>query len=237
MNSACQSFREGLHDPLDAEAPFGHPEGCPQCAEYASRVARATRGLTELEQLEAPDALEGMVVAALQAGVREGRAVRAVSDLERQALPEQLERAVETEVEIAAVGGPFETERVQVPSVLDRLVHEELSDPIKANVRRVVSSLPRERAPAELDVRVHADLLEQDTPAPARPRFGRRLMLVGTSIAAGVLALLFLRPGPEPRSPSFRVEAASLEDMEYLDPFAREVVSSLGGGLLSVKEL
>ena len=237
MNSACQSYREELHDPRGDDASHGHPEACPECAEYAVRAERAVRGLAELEALEAPVELDGMVVAALQAGVREGRAVRAVSELERQALPEPLVRSAETEAEIAAeLGGPFDRERVQVPSVLDRLVHEELADPIKVTVRRAVSSLPREQAPAELDARVHGDLLAPPA-STAAPRFGRRLMLLGTSIAAGLLALLFLRTGPEPRTPSFRLEAATLEDIEVLDPFAREVVSSLGGGLLSVKEL
>jgi len=240
MNSACQRYREELHDPRDGHPTSRHSRACPDCAAYAARAERAVREVGGLERFEAPDELEGLVVAALNAGAREGRAVQAVSRLARQVLPEELERAVETEAEIAAgLSGPLgravDRERVLVPSVLDRLVQEELSDPVKATVRRAVSSLPRQTAPTELDARVHADLLLPQA-AERSPFLGRRLALVVTSLAAAVLALLVLRPSQGPRVPSFRLEAATLEDLDSLDPFAREVVSSLGGGLLSTRE-
>ena len=239
MKSACQSFREELHDPHRRSGSTGHPEACPACAEYSARVARAARGVVELGRLAVPAQLDGLVVAALQTGVREERAARAVSHLAREALPDSLDTAVETKAAIAAeLGVPLD--RARVPSVLDRLVDEELADPTRATVRRHVSSLPRERAPSELDARVHADLL--DARDPFRKRYyGRRQAIAGASIAAGLLALLFLRiltvrDGGRP-PPSFRVEAATLEDLQFLDPFAREAVASLGGGLLSAREL
>lgn len=253
MSSACHRFREDLHDAFvaDPEA-LAHAESCEACAALAARVGRVARAVVELERRAVPAALDGLVVAALEAGVREERAVRAVRELERERLPEPLpespEEAVELEAQIAAelrdteLGAGLNTERYPVPSVLERLVREELADPERARVARFVFSLPRRAAPSELEARVHVDLA---APAPrpiARPRLGRRLALVGSSLAAGLLAMVLFRPffltGSDPdRGRPFRVEAATAEDLQALDPFARGLIENVGGGMLAARKL
>jgi hypothetical protein len=178
--------------------------------------------------------------------VREERAIESVRSLERRILPTGFEEMVEDRAELAA-GLPqagLQGDRVAAPSVLERLVAEEIAEPLKVYVKRHVSALPRQTAPAELAERLHAELLSDLQEAPAKPKlaFGRRLGLVGTSLAAVVLAAFFLGPlagGPEPeqRERPFLIEAASLEDLGDLDPVAMSFVDGLGGGILSTRNL
>jgi hypothetical protein len=251
MSPACLRFRAGLHDLVvaDPEA-LAHAASCEPCAALAARVERAAGAVADLKGLSAPVSLDGLVVAALEAGVREERAVRAVQGLEREPLPEPLEEAVETEAEIAAelerteLAAGFDTERQPVPSVLERLVSEELAQPDRAVVERFVFSLPRQKAPSELEARVHADLVEPAaTPAPiTAPRLlGRRLTLVGSTLAAGLLVTLLFRPfftitDPDQGRP-FRVEPATADDLAALDPFTKGLIENVAGGMLAARDL
>jgi hypothetical protein len=245
MSPACHRFREDLHDAFVADpASLAHAESCDECAALAARVGRVARAVMELEQRTAPAALDGRVVAALEAGVREERAVRAVCDLEREPLPESLERAVElaAELENTELANGLDTERHPVPTVLERLVGEELADPQRATVRRFVASLPRRPAPTELEARVHADLIQAPDRPGLRPTFGRRLVLVSSALAAGLLAMVLFRPfftssTTTERARPFRVEAATVDDIQALDPFARGLIENVGGGMLAARNL
>ncbi len=252
MNPACHQFREGLHDAFAADPEsLAHAKACSECAALAVRVERVARSVRELEHHAAPTALDGRIVAALEAGVRQERVVRAVRELERERPPESLDEVIELEAGIAAeledteLGAGLDTERYPAPSVLERLVREELTDPQRAVAARFVSSLSRQSAPSELEARVHADLIEPDKPfvAPFHfGRFGRRVALVGSSLAAGLLLALFVRPflvadADPDRGRSFRVEAATAEDLDALDPFARGLIDNVSGGMLAARSL
>jgi hypothetical protein len=233
MQTPCQSFRDELNDPRGAAGE--HAGECAACAAYAERVGRAAQTLGALERRAAPLVLDGVVVAALEAGARQERAARALSSLGRLAAPE-LDELLDVRGDLVqhAGGNAPSPARLQAPQVLERLVAEELLDPAAARARRYVASLPRLAAPDGL-----AERLITGAP-PARgpralelaPAWGRRAL----AAAAGLAFLLALGPWrafEEPR-PRLKLVPARLADTESLDAYARGLIGGLAGGLAAV---
>ncbi|MBL8863075.1 MAG: hypothetical protein JNK02_13855 [Planctomycetes bacterium] len=220
---ACESLRPALIQRAEVGAPDpavdAHAAGCGTCRRELERAVRRVGLARSLARVVAPRQLDGLVVAALQAGARQERAVRAVLDLPDVAAPRELAERVE---------GP------RAPRVLERLVSEDLADPSKAVVRRYASRLERLRAPADL-----ADRLRT-------PRQHRRVvpaLLASLLVGAGVLLLVGVlvltaerdRAPTAAPGPVLVVErAASIHD---LDPAASLLASGLTGGLVDADRL
>jgi hypothetical protein len=258
MNPACQQHRTDLPEGPDGRldlaglaARSGHAAECAECAAWTRGVARLGESLYALPRAEAPAELDGLVVATLHAGAREARAVRAVEGLSRVNSPETLAETLDDELGEPLEGpldAPLET-RVDAPTVLERLVREELAEPAKNTVRRVVGGLTRLEAPAELDALVRDELLRE----PARRDTGRLRFallrgkhLAWASAAAAVLLLAgpfgFGRRGGTGQDDAPAVRARSFEvvytrSLQDLDPVARSLVDGVSGGLLTAKGL
>lgn len=225
----CQNARTALAG-TDTPAFDDHARSCVACAAFAVRLARATRGLAGLPRLAAPVALDGRVVAALEAGHREERAVEAVQGLVRVDVPdhlaEHLERAVTREASTSE--RPFAREPLAAPGVLRRLVEEELSDPSKARARRFVGSLERFAAPAALDARVAAIL-----GVPERKRSFRSRLVFGGSAALLAIAatfVWFVSTRGEVDAARKRIEWVRAESTDELSPLAASLLAGFSGG-------
>jgi hypothetical protein len=110
----------------------------------------------------------------------------------------------------------------KAPPVLERLLEEELAAPERQTVERFSGNLERLSAPGELAERLGASV---------RRRAVLRLVLgpLSALAAAGLVVWLALQGGAsEPRSHRFQVIHAS--SLDELDPLARALAESLGGG-------
>jgi len=260
MNSACQQCRtelpEGADGRLDSAAlALGHAAECVECAAWLTRVQRMAGELYGLESHAAPVELAGRVVAALQAGDRESRAVRAVENLSRVSSPETLAETIEdtvrqTRVEPQLPDGSGTPDgmsglepRLDAPSVLERLVREELAEPQKYMVRRVVAGLPRETAPAALDGLVEAQLSGDLTTRRPRALLGVKRLVLGSLSAAALLVFGLnglLGTAPQLTAPASGVrpfEVVQADSLQSLDPMARSLVDGVSGGLLTARGL
>lgn len=173
----CAAARERILEHGTA-AGGSHVEACASCRAFAASAEALGRALAAVPRRPAPIALDGRVVAALQAGHRQERAVGQVSSLEGLEAPEALSRGLDR-----ALSGGSALPRHPAPAVLERLVREELADPVAARARRHLGALPRRAAPEELRKRLERDLARR-----AGPR--RRGARVGLTLAAVVLALV-----------------------------------------------
>ena len=232
MQTPCQSFRDELHDPQGPRE--AHAAECSDCAAYAERLARAARALGALERRRAPLELDGVVVAALEAGARQDRAARVLSSLGRLAAPELAELLPELGDELDVIEGTAAAARLRAPPELERLVAEELQDPAAARARRYVASLPRFAAPAELAQRLTTGTQGLRAPlAMGRSHAWSRRSLAAAAVLAFLLLLGPLRSPEEPR-PRLRLVPARLADTESLDAYARSLIGGLSGGLAAV---
>jgi hypothetical protein len=190
-----------------------HVAACARCRAALERRQRAVTALQRLPRAAAPFELDGLAVASLQAGHRQDRAVEAVRALARERAPADLERRLV---------------QPQAPAVLHRLVAEELADPAKANVRRWTGRLERLQAPADLRRRLEARRGER--------RARRSTVLLGTLgvlIAVGALLLVEtrLRRGAPAAGRGPTLVGERIESLDRLDPFARQLLSGVAGGL------
>ena len=178
-------FREGGTSP-EVEA---HLASCGACSSFRKRLRAQARALAYLARyLEVPAELDGRVVATLHAGHRQDRAARAVETLADRRAPAELEHAVE-----ALLERPFDLKGQLAPSVLDRLVEEDLRDPQKALAVRMLGVLRRKRAPALLGRRLAASLRSRG-PGARKPRSSAAVgALVGLACAASLAVWLGLR--------------------------------------------
>jgi len=257
---SCQSFRAEPPERRDAardaapdaapdpaigpgapalEPTSEHARVCDECATWARRWKERAASLASLQRQSVPADLEGRVAATLQAGHRQARAVTAVQGLARLPLPLDLEGAVRSAAEQSvgdAEGRLLGRDRraappLRAPSVLERLVREELSDLPRARARRFLGSLVRLGAPSALEPRVAHDLTRV---APARARVPRGL--AWGALAAGLLAVALLpsvlREGTGGEvDVHFRVVRA--DTLEDLDPVSRALIDAVSGGILS----
>lgn len=232
----CQEFRDVAFAP-DGFAS-SHAQACAPCARWAARHDAREELVRSLPRLAAPATLDGRVVSALQAGARQERAIRALRELSRVSTPRELDRVVAGVADVAgAPASALSGLRANAPSVLDRLVSEELVDPAQARVRRFVGSLPRLHAPCELEALVAHGVAGADR-ARSAPR--SRARLVWGTLAAAALILAVAAPILVDRSiresrHSFRVER--VESIGALDPLAYGLLDSVSGGLLSLHKI
>lgn len=109
------------------------------CAAEFEALRRQARALSALPRRQAPPALDGFVVAALQAGVREARAAGQVAALERVPAPAVLDRLVIEHID-----------PLRAPRELDARVEAQVGDGSEGVVRMMFERLPRLSAPAGL---------------------------------------------------------------------------------------
>ena len=250
MGTNCEQFRDRLLDErLDADDLRRDPHlaGCATCGAWVERTLRNVEHLRALSPLAAPARLDALV---------------AIEHLERLAVPaeldamvvEDLERLVPAEVRAEREALAREPrvarflrtlERYQAPSVLERLVDEELADPAKARARRFAGELERLSAPAALWYRLERRLRlvpagrdAHDGRTGRRERPLRLLKTVGGLAAAALLVVLpftlfFGGSDPQRGQRSFQVHKVS--SLSELSPMARSMADGLSGGALSAR--
>jgi hypothetical protein len=203
-----------------AEGALGeHLAGCESCRQAFARMCRIRGALEGLVHERAPAALDGLVVAATQAGQRQERALAHL----RTALRHEAPARLDTRVGVAGSAILGEVGRVTAPAVLERLVEEELRDPQHALTRRYVSRLQRLGPPASLRERVHQIL------GSPRRSAGRNALLAGAALAVLCAALWgWWSIGRASLRPRFQV--VYVDDIKQLDPLAREMLSGATGG-------
>lgn len=211
---------------------------CAECQRWAARLAQREGLLRTLPRMVAPSELDGLSERELESEGRRARAIRALESLARVEASEELDRAVE---ELASGPGMGAAMPQRAPSVLDRLVAEELANPVKARVARQLENLPRLEAPVALEQRLARELAE---PRPvAKLSAAPRRMRAWLAVAAAAIALLSLAPlAFEGRETSnglqtaraarpFRVER--LDSTRDLSPSARAWLETVSSGMLA----
>jgi len=229
LHPDCHAFRIAA---LDRAARPEH--ACAECERWAARLVQREGLLRTLPRKVAPSDLDGLSERELESEGRRARAVRALESLARVDASEELDRAVEA---LASGTGPQFAQRA--PSVLDRLVAEELANPVKARVARQLENLPRLEAPVALEQRLARELAEPRVATKPAARLSRAWL----AVAAAAIALLSLAPlAFERRDTSsglqtaraarpFRVER--LESTRALSPSARAWLETVSSGLLA----
>lgn len=248
---ACPAFRDRLVAVAGGEACEraldAHLAECRGCREFLARVRHQVNAFARLPRRTPPRALDGFVVAALQAGARQDRAVRALEVLAPETMPVEGERAVWERARAAALRDvPFGTGRdgAKAPSALDGLVEAELLGRGAEVGTRMSRILARAHAPRALEARVEH---VYEVSRRRRARDERRLLLAGAAVllvaltvavtlfAARPRAVLAKGDGPvahvrhdEPRARQVIVErVASPSD---LDPMLASTFAGLTGG-------
>lgn len=217
----CESVRFALiqraDGPHDDAALDAHVAACAACRRELARGEMRAKLVRSLDRVAAPSALDGIVVAALQAGARQARAVRAVEAMPALEAPDELARRIPGLV---------------APAVLDRLVGEDLADPSKALARRYAGRLERLRAPADLEER-----LGRDAHRPRRIVGAGILAAAGVLLVAAVLIFTYVErhetTTTRPSGPELVVER--VDSVRDLDPEAGRLLSTLTGGFLDAQ--
>jgi len=219
----CQEFRDcaielAASPALLDSSVLAHADACSECAATWQRLQAQVGALGRLQRMQAPNELEGRVVASAQAGFREDRAVRHLRALPALDAPTELERRV------SELLTPL-----RAPEVLERLVSEDQADPARALARRFTRKLGRRSAPEKLDERMTRGIDARERSLTWRS---------GLSLIAGLALLVWVGSQslntPAPRRYDFEVrEMASVDE---LSPFARQMVGGLLGGALEARE-
>jgi len=228
MSPSCRDFLAAMLETAPtrpaAESALGqHLVGCESCSAALERAIRLRTALLALSPRRAPIDLDGLVVAATQAGKRQERAVAHLRTALHHEAPAHLDARV-------GIGGSLlgEVERLHAPAVLERLVEEELRDPQHALTRRYVARLQRLGPPATLRERVHTRLAQ-----PRRSAL-RGALLAGAALTVLVAAMWgWWRIGQQNLRPRFQV--VYVDSAAELDPLARELISGATGGLSELK--
>ena len=230
MERTCRAFRvEWLSG---AAAGSTHPAQCSSCAGWVLSSERILAALSSLGRSSAPAELEERVELELR-GDRSRRLQRALNSLVRRGPPAVLDLRVAETLGARAAGADEEDRSRKflalraldarpAPGVLERLLSEELRAPERQRVERFSGTLERLRAPAALTERLASVV---------RRRALGRLVLgpLATLAAAGLVIWIAVRsPEPEPRR--YRFEVIHAASLEGLDPMARMLAESLGGG-------
>lgn len=226
----CESQRPALIQRAEGASADAHLDAhlaaCADCRRDLARAQQRIELARSLPRVAAPLALDGAVVAALQAGARQERAVQAVASLTPVDAPDVLAHRVAIP---------------RAPAVLDRLVAEDLADPARAVAGRYTRRLERLRAPDDLQARL-------ERPAPRR-RFllAQALVVASVVLVAGSLVLLQLLRAPDALGPGGAEQAGRdaaagasadlvfvverVDSIGSLDPVAGQLLSGLLGGL------
>lgn len=226
MNSPCRDFLDAmLESALDhsvSEPIARHVAQCPSCGQSLERLRRTRDAIAQLPARRAPEELDGLVVAATQAGHRQERVVAHLRALLREPVPIDLEEKVEGGGALLAG-----VSRQHAPAVLDRLVDEDLRDPRKALTRRYLHRLERMGAPEVLRVRVARVLASPQRPA-------RRGLFLGAAMLLFLLAGLWTFHAMSRPSARASYELVYASDLSELEPIARDLLAGMTGGLSEV---
>jgi hypothetical protein len=228
MNSPCRDFHFAMLETAPerpaAESALGaHLEQCASCQRSFEGICRTRAALVRLASLPAPAALDGLVVAATQAGQRQERVLAHLRTALRHEAPARLDTRLGAGSSLIG-----EVARVNAPTVLERLVTEELRDPQHALTRRYVSRLKRLDTPHSLRGQV-----QQVLGSPRRPA-GRRMLLAGAALAV-LCAAMWGWWSLERTQTRPRFLVVNVDDMRELDPFARAMLSGVTGGLSEIE--
>lgn len=251
-SKSCSTLREEhlLRDE-HCQAPSAleqHAHECGECGDWLLRHERLLGVLGAVGRYPAPVDLESGVVEELISGASRiadhilelpgysggelggselpAPVQRALSELEPQRAPAELDQRLAADLE----GSPLvrrtvgRLERVAAPSVLDRLVDEELRDPA-AVTRRMAGSLSRHAGPEALASSV-ADGLDA---APRRVRV-HPLRWSGSVAAAALLVLAGTwLAGDRTAAAGPRLMIVEVQSLESLDPLAADLLAGMTG--------
>jgi len=226
--SSPSSIDEVSHPvrPLDAAPSSGggldtHLADCAACRRELARATHRTLLVRTLPRFAPPVDLDGVVVAALQAGMRQKRAIQAITSLTPVAAPDVLAQRIAG---------------VTAPAVLERLVSEDLADPAKAVASRYTRRLERLRAPTDLEHRLG------HPPRRSRSRFlPLALVTAGLLLTVGTLALAHFLRGTTRGVPTLQsgpvLVVEHVDSVQQLDPIAGMLLAGFTGGLVDVERL
>jgi hypothetical protein len=225
VKDPCREFRIRMVALADGatqrdSALDAHLAQCVECRARLERTEQIIGALRDLERMTPALDMDGLTVAATQAGRRQERAVRAVRLLERMHVPEELERKL--------VEGPE-----KAPGALERLVDHDLQDPTQAVARRFAGRLERLAAPRALEGRLARSVLVRHDRDARRVR----ALVLAAAFVLVVSALGWIlvqkRPVTE-HGPAIVVQhVASPND---LDKSARDVFAQFSLGFLEVEK-
>jgi hypothetical protein len=228
--SDCAAFRA---DWLSAGYDFEHVESCDECRAWVVAIERRIHALNDLTDLVAPAELDQRVAGEL-AGDRQKRNERAAGSLARLGAPADLDAAVAELFGGREPAGDAERgeraartvrmlEIVPAPSVLERLVAEELAKPALQRAERFPGNLERLEAPEELREKLHGSV---------RRRAALRLLRapLAALAAAALVVWVALQMDDAPASRSYRFEVVRATSLADLDPMLRSMAEGLTGG-------
>lgn len=240
MKHPCQDHRDlWLEQALDPAPGSQESHGCPQCAEWEALQRAQVNLLRSLSPLHLPEtqAIQESDLLPMGEGSGElhvtliGPIERVLGELSTPQAPRELDERVEDELRLAGTldpaSGPLGCLENHVsPSVLDRLVEEELASPLGHLSARLIGRMERCKAPVELAARVAQDLI------PSRPGFlsGRSGGWISFLAAClvGWLAIQVFTPAE--RAPGRRLTIVRAISLAELSPIARSHMEALGAG-------
>ena len=233
MLQACHNFRDAYleaalgGDESGASVEWrAHREGCADCVTWSERVDKQVRALRGLSSMTAPSELDERLEGVFQNG-DEDRFARLLGSLETLRAPAELDERMATE----GLAAPFlrTMTALEAPSVLDRLVEEELLDPALARMKRFPGDLERLEAPASL-----ADRLDRSGESRPRPR---RLAPLVAAVAAAFLLWVGLRTDRKAfdQEPAYSFQV-SYANASALEPIAASLAGALSGGSVHAVE-
>lgn len=195
-----------------------HLIACVGCSAFLAGVELQMRALNSLRRPSVPRELEGLVVAATQAGHRQDRAIAALRAVGPVAMPREVDRAIWP---VGDAVPPF-GETLQDPTRLD---------PSRSIARRFAGRIERLQAPRTLDARVTSIFAAGRL---RRDRLVRRFALVVAAtvlVAFTIAGTLFLadRPVVSASEPKFVIQRVS--STSELSPLLQSTFAALAGGL------
>jgi hypothetical protein len=211
----------------DARPDFAldaHMARCSGCHTWLARVEQHIGLLRELPRVPVPTSLDGLAVAATQAGFRQDRAVDALSGLSPVTMP------IEVDLAIWPTGK-------SAPPVLDRLVDNDLQEQTRGIARRFAGRIERLSAPRSLDARVKSVWGAGPWHLGRRPSDRRWLALAGAVllVVMGVTATLyFVGSSVRPSGPQIVIERVA--SPSELDPALQQAFVLVMGGAPSAQE-
>ena len=220
VGAACQAARQSL---VEFVGPSGQayalPQGfhCEACRAWFERSRMQARAMNLLPRRIAElNALDGLVVAGLNAGCRQERAAQALVLLGRREVPAELDVRVSERFGRIVRGAPDE---------LDQRVAHELEGGAGLRAERQVSALARLAAPAQLD-RLVESALARSLRSDRLPL--RRWIAIAATllIAVGVASIARQAGWGAHKAYEFTVVHTSTAS---LDPFARSQYSGVSG--------
>lgn len=241
METRCETLRERLlaspGEPVSA-VDREHLSACAGCRRWRTRAEAVAEAVRSLPRQAAPAALDARVAADLGSEGSERRIARILAHLPRLEAPPILADLVFDGIRAdrsPLAGSLRRLSRRPAPSVLERLVDEELSTPATQRARRFVGDLERLEAPQELEDLVAVPVAERST-----PRW--RLLAPSAGLAAAALVAWIAMfspgapgtpgtPGPSEGSPTERrFRVVRVDSASRLSPFARSFAVGLSGG-------